>query len=65
MTFRSGFDERGLLSIAFHPIYARNGRFFAYYNAPLRAGSLAALNNTMTVAEFRVSATDPNLADRE
>lgn len=63
MTFRPGFDERGLLSIAFHPNYERNGRFFVYYNAPLRAGSLAALNNTMTISEFRVSATDPNRAD--
>lgn len=62
-TFRAGFDERGLLSIAFHPNYDRNGRFFVYYNAPLRAGSLAALNNTMTISEFRVSRTDLNRAD--
>src|SRR5690606_34240292 len=34
-TFRPGFDERGLLSVAFHPNYERNGRFFVYYNAPL------------------------------
>ncbi len=62
-TFRPGFDERGLLSMAFHPNYERNGRFFVYYNAPLRPGSLAALNNTMTISEFRVSRTDPNRAD--
>ena len=32
------YDERGLLSIAFHPQFASNGRVFAYYSAPLRAG---------------------------
>jgi glucose/arabinose dehydrogenase len=26
--------EQGLLSIAFHPRYARNGRFYVYYTAP-------------------------------
>ncbi|MFW5973546.1 MAG: CHRD domain-containing protein, partial [Bacteroidota bacterium] len=27
----AGFDERGLLGLAFHPAYASNGRFFVYY----------------------------------
>lgn len=31
---RPGFDERGLLGLAFHPQYASNGRFFIFYNAP-------------------------------
>jgi glucose/arabinose dehydrogenase len=26
--------EQGLLSVAFHPRYARNGRFYVYYTAP-------------------------------
>ena len=26
--------EQGLLSVAFHPRYARNGRYFVYYTAP-------------------------------
>src|SRR5437773_8888747 len=30
------YDERGLLGLAFHPHYAANGRFFVYYNRPLR-----------------------------
>jgi glucose/arabinose dehydrogenase len=54
-----GFDERGLLGLAFHPQYASNGRFFVYYNAPRR---LATHNNTATFSEFRVSA-DPNRAN--
>lgn len=28
------YDERGVLGLAFHPGYAQNGRFFAYYSAP-------------------------------
>ena len=63
VTLMPGFDERGLLGLAFHPQYASNGRFFVYYNAPLRPGGPAGFNNTATISEFRVSATDPNRAD--
>lgn len=55
----SFYDERGLLSFAFHPDYANNGRFFVYYNAPPRS---AGYNNTSTFSEFSVS-DDPDLAD--
>lgn len=55
-----GFDERGLLGLAFHPQYASNGRFFVYYNAPPRLPP--PYNNTATFSEFRVSA-DPNRAN--
>jgi glucose/arabinose dehydrogenase len=58
-----GFDERGLLGLAFHPQYAANGRFFVYYSAPLRAGGPAGFNHTSHISEFRVSAADPNRAD--
>ena len=57
-----GFDERGLLGLAFHPDYASNGRFFLYYSAPLRAGAPAGFNCTTTISELRVS-SDPDLAD--
>jgi glucose/arabinose dehydrogenase len=46
--------ERGLLSIAFHPQYAANGRFFVNYTN--RAGDTV-------VARYLVSASDPNAAD--
>ncbi|MEJ7740836.1 MAG: PQQ-dependent sugar dehydrogenase [Chitinophagaceae bacterium] len=59
-------DERGLLGLAFHPNYQTNGRFFVYYNAPPRAGGptpTTTWNNTDRVSEFKVSASNPNVAD--
>ena len=52
---RSTENERGLLGLAFHPNYASNGRFFVYYT---RVGDFA-----IQIAEYHVSATDPNVAD--
>ncbi|HEY0545376.1 MAG TPA: PQQ-dependent sugar dehydrogenase [Pyrinomonadaceae bacterium] len=47
--------ERGLLGLAFHPQYTTNRRFFVYYT---RVGDAA-----IQIAEYKVSATDPNVAD--
>jgi len=47
-------NERGLLSVAFHPKYAENGFFFVHYSS--RTG-----NNTFS--RFQVSALDPEVAD--
>jgi glucose/arabinose dehydrogenase len=47
-------NEQGLLSLAFHPDYAANGRFFVDLTDP--AGDTR-------VIEFRVSASDPDRAD--
>jgi glucose/arabinose dehydrogenase len=58
-----GFDERGLLGLAFHPGYASNGRFFVYYSAPLRAGAPDGFDHTSNVSEFRASPTNPLRAD--
>jgi glucose/arabinose dehydrogenase/plastocyanin len=57
------YDERGLLSIAFHPQFASNGRVFAYYSAPLRAGVDPNWSCTNHLSEFRVSASDRNQVD--
>lgn len=47
--------EQGLLGLAFHPKYATNGRFFVNYTNG--AGHTV-------VAEYRVSAADPDVASR-
>jgi glucose/arabinose dehydrogenase len=55
----SGSNEQGLLGLAFDRDFATNGaagyrRFFVYYTAP---------NGDNTLASYRVSASDPNVAD--
>jgi glucose/arabinose dehydrogenase len=62
VTLNPGYDERGLLGLAFHPQFRRNGRFFVYYSRPRRPGAPAGFNHTSRIAEFHVS-SDPNRAD--
>jgi plastocyanin len=57
------YDERGLLSIAFHPNFSTNGKVYAYYSAPLRAGVDKNWSCTNHLAEFTVNASSPNLVD--
>ncbi|WP_437870933.1 PQQ-dependent sugar dehydrogenase [Sorangium sp. So ce363] len=47
--------EGGLLGMAFHPRYAENGRFWLFYTAAPRGN--------VTIAEFRRSASNPDVAD--
>ncbi|MFN4183037.1 MAG: PQQ-dependent sugar dehydrogenase, partial [bacterium] len=48
--------EMGLLSVAFHPEYRKNGRFFVNYTS--RTGGLHSV-----ISEFTVSKNNPNRAD--
>jgi glucose/arabinose dehydrogenase len=50
--------EKGLLSVAFHPKYKENGRFFVNYTGR-RDGVLKTI-----IAEYRVSQKNPDVADR-
>ncbi len=69
VTLSPGYDERGLLGLAFHPQYKTNGKFYLFYTAPPRPGIPvpgapgATWNSLTTISEFKVSATDPNQAD--
>jgi len=51
--FQGGYSERGLLGLAFHPDYANNGLFYVSHT------DLAGNN---VIAQYNVSADDPNLA---
>jgi glucose/arabinose dehydrogenase len=58
-----GFEERGLLGLAPHPEFARTGRLYATYTAPLRPGAPPDWNHTRRLVEFTVRADDPNRVD--
>ncbi|KIG14123.1 hypothetical protein DB30_07119 [Enhygromyxa salina] len=58
-----GYDERGLLGLAFHPNYTHNGQFYVYYSAPLRANGPTGFDHTSRVAMYRVGQDNANLAD--
>jgi glucose/arabinose dehydrogenase len=58
VTLNAGYDERGLLGLAFHPQFATNRRFYIYYQLPPRSG-----NNLSRISEFQASASDANVAD--
>ena len=66
VTLRDFYDERGLLGLAFHPDYVSNGKFYIYYTLPPNPGGPApgtTWNNLSRIAEFRVSTSNPNMAD--
>ena len=60
-----GYDERGLLGLAFHPNFQSNGKFYLYYTAPPHAGGPTVdagntglpktWNNLSRISEFTVS----------
>lgn len=56
------YAERGLLGLAFHPKYKENGRFFVFYSAmPFDKSS----NNQSVIAEYTVSADNPDKANSD
>ncbi|MDX1688734.1 MAG: PQQ-dependent sugar dehydrogenase [Candidatus Promineifilaceae bacterium] len=63
VNLNAGYDERGLLGLAFHPDYASNGRFFVFYSAPLREEGPNGWSHTNVIAEYDVSGADANRAD--
>jgi hypothetical protein len=58
-----GFDERGVLGIAFHPKFQENRKFYVYYSAPRRAEAPPKWDHTSHISEFKVSASNAAQAD--
>jgi glucose/arabinose dehydrogenase len=66
VTLNPNYDERGLLSLAFHPDFKTNGKFYVFYTAPPRAGGPqpgVSWNNLSRISEFKVSSSNTNAAD--
>ena len=63
LPLEKGFEERGLLGFTLHPDFARNGRVFATYSAPLRASAPQAWNYTRRVSEFSAKPGDLSKVD--
>lgn len=58
---KNEYMDVGLLGFAFHPDFRHNGRFFVHYSAPSTKG----FDNKSVLAEFRVSDTNPDIADNK
>jgi glucose/arabinose dehydrogenase len=52
-------DERGLLGMAFHPDYAKNGLFYVYYSDKADAND----TGDSIIEEYKVGAASPDEAD--
>jgi glucose/arabinose dehydrogenase len=77
VVIQTAFDERGLLELAFHPRFARNGKLYVQYSGPRADENICVDENglvpedpegcplqyTRRVSEFVVSSTDPNRVD--
>jgi len=71
VTLSPNYDERGLLSVAFHPDFANLGKpgyhkFYVFYSAPspnAPGTTTNPVNCRSTISEFQVSAGNPNVAD--
>ncbi|SEH16881.1 Copper binding protein, plastocyanin/azurin family [Natronorubrum sediminis] len=55
-----GYDERGLLGIAFHPDFSDNGLFYVRYSAPEREG--LGYDHTDVLAEFEAESDGDELS---
>jgi glucose/arabinose dehydrogenase len=74
VALNAGFDERGLLGVAFHPNFANNGavgfgKFYTYTSEPTGRTAdfplpiAGTINHQAVVREWMISAVNPNVVD--
>jgi glucose/arabinose dehydrogenase len=51
----SGYEERGLLGLAFHPDFENDGRVFARYSAPATEDTPSNYSHVFVLSSFRVT----------
>jgi len=56
-------DEMGLLGLAFHPDYEKNGKFYVYFSKKIP--KTPGIDHNSVIRQYQVSAGDPNLADKK
>uniref|UniRef100_A0A4W3HWH9 Hedgehog-interacting protein n=1 Tax=Callorhinchus milii TaxID=7868 RepID=A0A4W3HWH9_CALMI len=58
-----GGDERGLLSLAFHPKYKRNGKLYVSYTSNQEPWAIGPHDHILRVVEYTVSRKNANQVD--
>ncbi|XP_048827556.1 hedgehog-interacting protein-like isoform X1 [Brienomyrus brachyistius] len=58
-----GEDERGLLSLAFHPNYKKNGKLYVSYTTNQERWAMGPHDHILRVVEYTVNRKDPNQVD--
>ncbi|XP_041937361.1 hedgehog-interacting protein [Alosa sapidissima] len=56
-------DERGLLSLAFHPNYRKNGKLYVSYTTNQERWAIGPHDHILRVVEYTVSRKNPNQVD--
>ncbi|XP_019956883.1 hedgehog-interacting protein isoform X2 [Paralichthys olivaceus] len=58
-----GGDERGLLSLVFHPNYKKNGKLYVSYTTNQERWAIGPHDHILRVVEYTVSRKNPNQVD--
>lgn len=59
---KKGYEERGLLGLAFHPDFAKNGKLYVYCSMPV-AVPARGLDHKSVIREYTVSSKNENTVD--
>lgn len=60
---KKGYEERGLLGLAFHPDFAKNGKLYIHCSIPTSETNKS-VNHKSVIREYKVLKTDPNKVDK-